>query len=110
MKTTTHTALPEDILSAMSGQSSAPSTSASASDVPAPVNKHLPSAVELQRQQLARLLKDPDKPVVIPKAPKEKTLRPPREMMKNVQGSSAGVSLFLFRGMYLVPYSCIYFA
>ncbi|KAF9520321.1 hypothetical protein BS47DRAFT_1335929, partial [Hydnum rufescens UP504] len=33
---------------------------------------------------------DPEKPVVIPKAPKEKTLRPAREMMKNVQGSSAG--------------------
>lgn len=26
----------------------------------------------------------------IPKPAKEKTLRPPREMMKNVQGSSAG--------------------
>lgn len=74
----------------MSGESSAPSGSASTSIVPEPVNKHLPTAVERQRQQLARLLKDPEKPVVIPKPPKDKTLRPAREMMKNVQGSSAG--------------------
>ncbi len=42
--------------------------------------------------QLERLLKDPTKEVVIPGGPVEKELRPPREMMKNVQGSSAGVS------------------
>jgi len=35
-------------------------------------------------------LKDPSKPAYVPAAPKEKTVRPPREMMKNVQGSSAG--------------------
>jgi len=40
--------------------------------------------------QLERLLKDPSKPVSIPGAPKEKSIRAPREMMKNVQGSSAG--------------------
>ena len=40
--------------------------------------------------QLERLLKDPSKPVHVPQGPKEKTIRPPREMMKNVQGSSAG--------------------
>ncbi|EJD52534.1 DUF1168-domain-containing protein [Auricularia subglabra TFB-10046 SS5] len=45
---------------------------------------------EMQRAQLARLLKDPAKPAFVPEAPKPKTVRPAREMMKNVQGSSAG--------------------
>jgi len=40
--------------------------------------------------QLERLLKDPSKPAYIPAPPKEKAIRPAREMMKNVQGSSAG--------------------
>ncbi|KAJ7703141.1 hypothetical protein B0H17DRAFT_1041909 [Mycena rosella] len=55
-----------------------------------PVNRHAPTAVERQRTQLDRLLKDPVKPAFVPAPPKEKTIRPPREMMKNVQGSSAG--------------------
>jgi len=48
------------------------------------------TAVDLQKQQLEKLMKDPTKSVVLPAPPKEKTIRPPREMMKNVQGSSAG--------------------
>jgi hypothetical protein len=48
------------------------------------------TAVEKQRSQLDRLLKDPAKPVYIPPPPKEKGIRAAREMMKNVQGSSAG--------------------
>ncbi|KAJ7218016.1 hypothetical protein GGX14DRAFT_599143 [Mycena pura] len=55
-----------------------------------PVNRHALTAVERQRSQLDRLLKDPLKPAFIPPPPKDKTVRPPREMMKNVQGSSAG--------------------
>jgi hypothetical protein len=55
-----------------------------------PVNRHAPTAVERQRAQLDRLLKDPAKPAFVPSAPKEKGIRPAREMMKNVQGSSAG--------------------
>jgi len=55
-----------------------------------PVNRHAPTAVERQRSQLDRLLKDPSKPAYVPPPPKEKSIRPPREMMKNVQGSSAG--------------------
>ncbi|KAF5386222.1 hypothetical protein D9615_002231 [Tricholomella constricta] len=55
-----------------------------------PVNRHALTAVEKQRGQLEKLLKDPSKPAYVPPAPKEKTIRPPREMMKNVQGSSAG--------------------
>ncbi|KAI0288540.1 hypothetical protein BC826DRAFT_1098742 [Russula brevipes] len=38
----------------------------------------------------APLLKDPAKPAPIPAPPKEKVIRPARDMMKNVQGSSAG--------------------
>ncbi|KAJ2918064.1 hypothetical protein MD484_g2399, partial [Candolleomyces efflorescens] len=53
-------------------------------------HKHALTAVEKQRSQLERLLKDPSKPAYIPSAPKDKQIRPPREMMKNVQGSSAG--------------------
>ncbi|KAF9050765.1 DUF1168-domain-containing protein [Hymenopellis radicata] len=48
------------------------------------------SAVDKQRQQLDRLLKDPSKPIYVPPPPQEKFIRPAREMMKNVQGSSAG--------------------
>jgi hypothetical protein len=55
-----------------------------------PVNRYAPTAVERQRSQLEKLLKDPEKPAYVPPPPKEKTVRPPREMMKNVQGSSAG--------------------
>ncbi|KAG5648485.1 hypothetical protein DXG03_003096 [Asterophora parasitica] len=73
-----------EALELMSG--STPTTS---STIP-PVNRHALTAVEKQRGQLERLLKDPAKPAYIPPAPKEKSIRPPREMMKNVQGSSAG--------------------
>ncbi|KAF5354658.1 hypothetical protein D9756_005331 [Leucocoprinus leucothites] len=52
--------------------------------------RHALTAVEKQRAQLDRLLKDPAKPVHVPLQPKEKSIRPAREMMKNVQGSSAG--------------------
>jgi len=55
-----------------------------------PVNKHAPTPLERQRMQLEKLWKDPSKPAHIPPPPKDKALRPPREMMKNVQGSSAG--------------------
>jgi hypothetical protein len=61
-----------------------------ASGSTAPVNRHALTPVEKQRLQLERLLKDPVKPAYIPPPPKEKTIRPAREMMKNVQGSSAG--------------------
>ncbi|KAG6869131.1 hypothetical protein C0993_001696 [Termitomyces sp. T159_Od127] len=55
-----------------------------------PANRHALTAVEKQKGQLERLLRDPQKPAHIPLPPKQKTIRPPREMMKNVQGSSAG--------------------
>ncbi|KZT11036.1 DUF1168-domain-containing protein [Laetiporus sulphureus 93-53] len=55
-----------------------------------PANRHALTPAERQRAQLEKLLKDPSKPAYVPPPPKEKTIRPPREMMKNVQGSSAG--------------------
>jgi len=68
--------------------------SLSHSPSPAPTGtsdtRHARNALDKQRQQLERLLKDPAKPVSIPPPPKEKVIRPAREMMKNVQGSSAG--------------------
>ena len=54
------------------------------------MNRHALTAVEKQRGQLEKLLKDPSKLAYVPPPPKEKTIRPAREMMKNVQGSSAG--------------------
>lgn len=63
--------------------SSTPTSSSAAS-------RHALTAVEKQRAQLEKLLKDPTKPAYVPLPPKEKSIRPAREMMKNVQGSSAG--------------------
>ena len=48
------------------------------------------TASEQQASQLARLLANPTKAAYIPDAPQVKELRAPKEMMKNVQGSSAG--------------------
>ncbi|MBW0518948.1 hypothetical protein O181_058663 [Austropuccinia psidii MF-1] len=55
-----------------------------------PANKHAPTPLEKQRLEVAKLLQDPTRKVHLPKPAKEKTIRPPREMIKNVQGSSAG--------------------
>ena len=62
----------------------------STTTITTPVNRHAPTPLERQRVQLEKLLKDPSKPAHVPQPPKEKTIRPAREMMKNVQGSSAG--------------------
>ena len=75
-------------ISALTSMNDASSTTPSTSK--GPVNRHALTAVEKQRSQLEKLLKDPLKPAYITAPPKEKTLRPAREMMKNVQGSSAG--------------------
>ncbi|KAM0789640.1 hypothetical protein ACM66B_000444 [Microbotryomycetes sp. NB124-2] len=67
------------------------------SDKPSPL-RHGASAAERQAHAVQRLLSNPDRPVHIPQGPKltqdgvvlSKQLRAPREMMRNVQGSSAG--------------------
>ncbi len=71
--------------SVMASPSPTPTPTASTS-----TNRHVLTPVEKQRHQLEKLLKDPAKPAHVPAPPKEKTIRPPREMMKNIQGSSAG--------------------
>ncbi|CDR99719.1 hypothetical protein [Sporisorium scitamineum] len=48
------------------------------------------SAHERQAQAISKLLANPDKEIRIPDGPKEKSIRPPRDVMKNVTGSSAG--------------------
>ncbi|TKY89725.1 hypothetical protein EX895_001510 [Sporisorium graminicola] len=48
------------------------------------------SAHERQAQVISKLLANPDKEIRIPQGPKEKSIRPPRDVMKNVTGSSAG--------------------
>uniref|UniRef100_V5EP03 DUF1168-domain-containing protein n=2 Tax=Kalmanozyma brasiliensis (strain GHG001) TaxID=1365824 RepID=V5EP03_KALBG len=45
---------------------------------------------ERQAQAISKLLANPDKEIRIPDGPKEKSIRPPRDVMKNVTGSSAG--------------------
>ncbi|KIJ18767.1 hypothetical protein PAXINDRAFT_110390 [Paxillus involutus ATCC 200175] len=74
----------------MSTSNSPAPNSHSASPAPGPATRHALTPLERQRSQLERLLKDPSKVAYVPLAPKEKTIRPAREMMKNVQGSSAG--------------------
>ena len=62
----------------------------STSSAAEPHKRHASTPLDKQRAQLEKLLKDPSKPAYIPPPPKEKMIRPAREMMKNVQGSSAG--------------------
>lgn len=52
-------------------------------------NKFTPSATELQRQQMADLLKNPEKEVEISR-PEKRALSPPPELVSNIAGSSAG--------------------
>ncbi|KAJ8731284.1 hypothetical protein PYW07_004448 [Mythimna separata] len=48
------------------------------------------NATDLQRLKLEKLMKNPDKPVVIPEPPKSKSLAAPPDFVRNVMGSSAG--------------------
>ncbi|XP_021185440.3 PRKR-interacting protein 1 homolog [Helicoverpa armigera] len=48
------------------------------------------NATDLQRLKLEKLMKNPDKPVVIPEPPRSKSLAPPPDFVRNVMGSSAG--------------------
>ncbi|WRT69620.1 uncharacterized protein IL334_006609 [Kwoniella shivajii] len=55
-----------------------------------PSKRYKNTVADQQRRQVEMLLANPDKQITLPTGAKEKTLRAPREMMKNVQGSSAG--------------------
>ncbi|XP_047503214.1 PRKR-interacting protein 1 homolog [Pieris napi] len=47
-------------------------------------------ATDLQRLRLEKLMKNPEKPVLIPERRKDKSLAPPPDFVRNVMGSSAG--------------------
>lgn len=55
------------------------------------VRRHPLTPAEKQAAELAHLMKNPEKPAPVP-APKSDipTLRPPKDIIKNVSGSSAG--------------------
>ncbi|KAJ1519999.1 hypothetical protein ONE63_004230 [Megalurothrips usitatus] len=48
------------------------------------------NTADLQRLKIEKLMKNPDKPVVIPERPKEKNTPHVPEFVRNVMGSSAG--------------------
>lgn len=48
------------------------------------------TAVDLQRLKLMKLMKNPDKPVILPERPKAKNTPTVPEFVRNVMGSSAG--------------------
>lgn len=52
--------------------------------------RHNLTPAEQQAAAVSRLLANPDREIKLPPASKEKELRAPREMIKNVTGSSAG--------------------
>jgi hypothetical protein len=41
---------------------------------------------EQQQRQLEKLFQRVDKPIVLPEPPKEKSMKPPPEIVRNVQG------------------------
>ncbi|WVQ75023.1 hypothetical protein IAR50_004632 [Cryptococcus sp. DSM 104548] len=55
-----------------------------------PAKKPRTTVADIQRRQLEKLLANPEKEVALPTGVVKKELRAPRDMMKNVQGSSAG--------------------
>ena len=78
-------------LSPRSNEASSSSRSTTELTSPPPAGKKGKlSAHEKQAQAISKLLAKPDKEIRIPEGPKEKTIRPPRDVMKNVTGSSAG--------------------
>ncbi|XP_026327468.1 PRKR-interacting protein 1 homolog [Hyposmocoma kahamanoa] len=48
------------------------------------------NATDLQRLKLEKLMKNPEKPVILPDPPKQKSLAAPPDFVRNVMGSSAG--------------------
>ncbi|XP_011556555.3 PRKR-interacting protein 1 homolog [Plutella xylostella] len=48
------------------------------------------NATDLQRLKLEKLMKNPEKPVVLPEPPRQKSLAAPPDFVRNVMGSSAG--------------------
>jgi hypothetical protein len=56
------------------------------------------TAAEAQKAQLDKLFQDPSKEVILHlDGPKKRTIAAPRDMIPNVQGSSAGAGAFVIR-------------
>ncbi|KAJ9474279.1 hypothetical protein PHBOTO_004336 [Pseudozyma hubeiensis] len=77
-------------LSPQSNEASSSRNALMTSDVPASAKKGKLSPHERQAQAISKLLANPEKEIRIPEGPKEKSIRAPRDVMKNVTGSSAG--------------------
>ncbi|BFZ18720.1 hypothetical protein BsWGS_21759 [Bradybaena similaris] len=64
--------------------------------------KLIKTPVDLQRLKLEKLMKNPNKEIIIPEKSKEKSLRPPLEFIRNIWGSSAGAGsgdFHVYRGV-----------
>ncbi|CAG5135805.1 unnamed protein product, partial [Candidula unifasciata] len=64
--------------------------------------KVIKTPIDLQRLKLEKLMKNPNKEIVIPEKSKNKSLRPPLEFIRNIWGSSAGAGsgdFHVYRGV-----------
>ncbi|CAB3359686.1 Hypothetical predicted protein [Cloeon dipterum] len=51
---------------------------------------HAKTTYDMQRIRLERLMQNPDKPIIIPERPKERSMPEAPDFVRNVMGSSAG--------------------
>ncbi|KAI9243732.1 hypothetical protein BDA99DRAFT_315825 [Phascolomyces articulosus] len=54
------------------------------------VNRHNLTTAQQTQKQLEKLFKKIDKPIAIPQSRKEKSVKAPKDFVRNVPGSSAG--------------------
>ncbi|KAG2225423.1 hypothetical protein INT45_010059 [Circinella minor] len=54
------------------------------------VNRHNLTSTQQTQKQLEKLFKKIDKPIVIPETRKDKSVKAPKDFVRNVPGSSAG--------------------
>ncbi|CAG8523034.1 3928_t:CDS:2 [Diversispora eburnea] len=59
-------------------------------EIPKRKAKHDLKPVDIQRQQVEKLLQRPDKTLQIPEKADKPKLKAPKDIVRNVQGSSAG--------------------
>ncbi|KAI9492663.1 hypothetical protein BDB00DRAFT_873241 [Zychaea mexicana] len=54
------------------------------------INRHTLTTTQKTQKQLEKLFQKIDKPIVIPQGPREKSVKAPKDFVRNVPGSSAG--------------------